>query len=76
MNWFKVVKYTCIAGWIFSVITTAAMFVLLYLVLRSDKYIGKRVDETPLLKYSIVLCIGVILTIVFQIILFYFKYFV
>jgi uncharacterized membrane protein len=75
MNWYKLLKTISMVGGICSVIITVIGFVLLLLVLRSDKYLGKIVEETPLLKYARVLEVGVILTLVFQIIIFILRFF-
>ena len=75
MNWYQLLKNISIWGGLCSIFITIVGFVLLLSVLKSAKYAGKLVKETPLLKYAIVLWTGVILTIVFQIIIFILKFF-
>jgi uncharacterized membrane protein len=75
MNWYHLLKNISIWGGICSIFITIVGFVLLLSVLKSDKYADKLVEETPLLKYSIVLCTGVILTIVFQVIILILKFY-
>jgi hypothetical protein len=63
-------KSISIWGGICSLLIGIVGLVLLLRFLKSDKYEGKLVRETPLLKYTIVKCTGLILSIVFNIILF------
>jgi hypothetical protein len=69
MNWHNMLKNISILGAISSVIIATVGFILLVWVLKGDKYADKLVEETPLLKYSIVMYTGVVLSIVFQFIL-------
>ncbi|GFP75384.1 hypothetical protein [Clostridium fungisolvens] len=75
MNWYHLLKNISILGGICSIFIAIVGFVLLLSALKSAKYEGKLVKETPLLKYAVVLSTGVILTILFQIIIFILKFF-
>jgi hypothetical protein len=75
LNWYKLMKSIFLVGGLCSVIMIVIGFVLILHIFKSDKYTGKTVKETPLEKYVKVLCIGAILNIVFQIILFALRFF-
>ncbi|MDD3393069.1 MAG: hypothetical protein EOM28_13150 [Clostridia bacterium] len=64
---FRILKSICILGAIFSMVLSVLGFVLFLSALKNKKYANKLVADTPLLKDSKVLLIGIILSTVFEI---------
>lgn len=58
-----------IIGLVCSAIIFAVSLILLWLDLKKDKYLNKLVEETPILKYTRFLMVGVVLTSIFAIII-------
>lgn len=69
MEWYNLLRNISIVGGIISSIIAFVFGVLFMLVLKSDKYKNKTVEETPLLKYSTIILIGMIFVTLFMVIL-------
>lgn len=67
MDWYDLLRNISIVGLVCSIIITGVSFILLWLNLKSDKYLNKLVVETPILKYLRNILIGFILISIFEV---------
>lgn len=75
LNLFGILKIIFVLGVIFSMVFSVLGFVLFGAALKDKKNANKLVEVTPLLKYSKVLLIGIILSTVFEIFILILNFF-